>query len=99
MKHKKPEINGREIFKIEGSLCISEMSGLKRKLLNHLKKNDTLELDIKNVMECDTAGIQFLHSVMRSARERGNKLNILGKSKPVEDALSRAGMNLGMIIH
>lgn len=99
MKNNKLKIKEKAKLKIEGSMSIYEMNDLRTRFVSFIEENDFLELDIKDVFECDTSGIQLLCSALRSAREKGKKINIVGKSQAVEDALSRAGMTLHMITY
>lgn len=88
-----------EILKIEGPITICRIGELKERFMSSLEKNEVTDLDIMDVTECDSSGIQLLLSAIRSARETGKRINISGQSKAVEDALLRAGIKPEMIIY
>jgi len=89
----------REILKIEGPITICRIGELKERFMNSLEKNEVTDLDVMDVQECDSSGVQLLLSAIRSARETGKRINISGQSKAVEDALFRAGIKPEMIIY
>jgi anti-anti-sigma factor len=51
-----------------------------------------LHLDLREVTDFDSAGVQLLLAVRRSLRERGDALVIDGASPPVRDALVVFGL-------
>jgi anti-sigma B factor antagonist len=95
-KNKKLELN-KELLAPDGQLTIYRVDELKRNLLNLLNNNDFLELDIDNINECDTAGLQLLCSLKKTFAERKKKLIITGESKSIEGAMVRTGITSEMI--
>jgi anti-anti-sigma regulatory factor len=88
----------RTTLTIENSLTIYDVGLLKEKALEILGKSNFIEVNLDTVCECDTAGIQLLYSLKKSAKESGKELIINNPSRSVEDALKRAEMPVGMII-
>ena len=87
----------KALMSLCSSLSIYEANELKNRLMTSLDDIDTLELDVSNIRECDTAGLQLLCSAKKTAAGMGKKLIITGKSKAIEDVMSRVGMTLEMI--
>jgi anti-sigma B factor antagonist len=88
----------KALLRLCHSLSIYETNELKNSLTSSLEENDILELDIRDINECDTAGLQLLCSAKKTAARTGKILIITGESTAVEDAMDRAGMTLEMII-
>lgn len=89
--------NGAKLL-IEDSLTIYDVGVLREKALEALNSSDLIELNLDTVNECDTAGVQMLYSLRKSADESGKKLHILNLSQSVEEAFRRAEMPLDMVI-
>lgn len=99
MAKKKTNKKGKEkALTIEDSLTIYDVKALKEKATEILGDSDVIKVNLDNVSECDTAGIQLLYSLKKSAGESGKKLIICNPPQSVEDALKRAGMSIGIII-
>jgi anti-anti-sigma factor len=96
-KNKKPG-EKRALLRLDSSLTIYRADELKRKLMNLLKDCDLLELDIRDVNECDAAGLQLLCSAKKTVVEAGKKLIIAGSSKTIDDVMDRTGIAPDMII-
>jgi anti-sigma B factor antagonist len=97
MKNKKKQKLNKELLAPEGQLTIYRVDELKRELLSLLNSNDFLELDIGNVNECDTAGLQLLCSLKKTSIETKKKFIITGESKSIEDVMVRTGITSDMI--
>lgn len=95
MAEKKTNKKGKgRTLTIEGSLTIYDVKVLKEKAMEVLGESDVIELNLDNVSECDTAGIQLLYSLKKSAGEAEKKLIICNPPQSVEKALKRAGMSI-----
>lgn len=71
--------------KIDGDMNIYTSCELKDKLLQKLAKCQTMELDLSQVMEFDTAGFQLLALLKREADRNETTLLINNHSLPVQD--------------
>jgi len=58
-----------------------------------------LRLDLSQVEACDSAGVQLLLALERSARERGRPLRITDPSEPVRQALATYGLDERLLRH
>jgi len=95
---KKSERKKRKL-KWEGNLTIYEAVALREKLNVSLEPADILEIDIGDVGECDTSGLQILCSAKKTADLNNKKVHIPMMSGPVQDAMIRTGITRGMIAH
>lgn len=75
---------------IEGELTIFTAAEEKPKLLKFLKKGKQLEINLANVTDIDTAGLQLLILIKREAAEAGKTLSFVMHSKCVLDILELA---------
>ena len=98
MENSKNENEKSASLVIENSLTIYDVSSIREKAIAVLARDSSLEINLKDVNECDTAGIQLLYSIKKSAQKTGKELVIHSLSRSVEDALKRAEMPVGMII-
>ena len=97
MKITKKEKKRKTEIKIKGSLSIYEVSSLKEELLTCLKSNKSLSLDLSEVSECDTAGIQILYSALRMTRETDKEFlitSIKGMPNSITEIAARIGLDL-----
>ncbi len=67
---------------LDSELTINHALPLKQQLLQALERSDTLELDLSQVSDIDTAGLQLLLLAKREAA-RGNKRLAIVAHNPV----------------
>ncbi|MFZ6848680.1 STAS domain-containing protein [Undibacterium sp. RuRC25W] len=77
---------------IEGELTIYTAAIEKQSLLNFLDTDIELELNLSQVTEMDTAGLQVLILLKNEARRRGKTLRYVMHSKPVLEILEMANV-------
>jgi anti-anti-sigma factor len=77
---------------IAGELTIYRAAELCAQLREAVAPAGDLVLDLAEVTECDTAGVQLLLAVARALEERGSRLLLAGTSAPVRDALKTLGL-------
>jgi anti-sigma B factor antagonist len=87
----------KALLKPDCDLSIYEANELKSRLVSLLEDNDILELDISNIITCDTAGLQLLCSAKKTADSMGKKLIITGISREVEAGMLKTGITMEMI--
>lgn len=68
---------------LQGELTIYHAETLKAQLLVLLQKGGELEVDLHEVTEIDSAGIQILMATKKESQKRGLQLSIVGHSRPV----------------
>jgi anti-sigma B factor antagonist len=76
---------------LEGDLTIHHAAELKERLQAALAAG-TRCLDLRDVGECDSAGVQLLLAARRSARSQGHTLTLAPVSEPVREVLQRCGL-------
>jgi anti-anti-sigma regulatory factor len=79
-------------LKIQGPLTIYEVIDVRDRFLEHLKKTGELRLELEEVTDCDTAGIQLLYSALKTAKDRGQAFDLKSVSMAVKEAAERAGI-------
>lgn len=77
---------------IAGELTIYRAAELCAQLREALAPAGDLVLDLAEVTECDTAGVQLLLAVARLLEDRGSRLLLAGTSGAVRDALKSLGL-------
>ena len=77
---------------IDGPMTIYEAGSNKRELLEALAGSRGLEIDLFNVDEFDTAGLQLLVLVQREALKAGKPVQLAGASAAVLEVLDRYGL-------
>lgn len=77
---------------IEGELTIFTAAEQKIKLLNFLNSGDALEINLSQVAELDTAGLQLLILIKREAAQQRKQLSFTMHSKAVLEILELANL-------
>jgi anti-sigma B factor antagonist len=79
---------------VEKKLTIYEVTEIREKILTCLNKDSHLQMDLSQVTECDTAGIQLLCSILRTARKKGEAITIHSFSRAIRDTARMIGIEL-----
>ena len=82
------------IIEIEASLTIFNVAELQNQILKILKNSNKIEVDLKDITECDTAGIQLLYSLKKSCLSEGKDFSLLNPSDDFNEALNRMSIPL-----
>ena len=72
---------------IAQDMTIYHAEGLKEELLAGLTASEAVELDLSQVAEIDTSGIQLLMLVKRESQKQGKTLAIVAHSPAVQELL------------
>lgn len=72
---------------LDGNLTIYEAPAVKERLVTALGESQTLELDLSQVSEIDTAGFQLLVMAKREAARQGKTLGLVAHSAAVREVL------------
>jgi len=81
----------KKVLKLEGNLSIYEAGSLRENFITSLKDVDLLEIDMTEVKECDTSGLQLLCSAKKAADQEDKQILLTGIPKAVEDAMNKTG--------
>lgn len=74
-------------IRIEGDMTVYNALDLKHELAPCLSKAPHLELDLSQVNEMDSAGLQLLILLKREATKRGMRLALISHSPAVTDVI------------
>lgn len=80
------------VFRVEGEMTIYNAAALKQQLDSLLAESVQLEIDLSQVSEIDTAGLQLLILAKKECTERSGQLRLVGHSQPVLDVLDLCNM-------
>ncbi|MGA7713054.1 MAG: STAS domain-containing protein [Rhizomicrobium sp.] len=86
------QVEDTSIVKIEGDLLIGCVAQAKPKIVAALAAGDKVLLDLGNLGECDTAGIQLLLMARASARSQSKSLFVTANSTSFLTTLERVGI-------
>jgi len=92
MRFSKEEKDGCAYVKVEGEFSIYEASTLRNEFLECFNNYNGLILDLGNVTECDTAGIQLLCSARLTAENEGKIFSVDKMAETVVNALVSGGL-------
>lgn len=81
-------------FFLTGELCIFNASELKQKLRSFAEVGATYTLDLGEVSELDTAGLQLLLMAKREATQDGWNLSYVNHSEPVLETIRLLGLGV-----
>jgi anti-sigma B factor antagonist/stage II sporulation protein AA (anti-sigma F factor antagonist) len=87
--------NGKLVIKIEGDLLIAGVADAKPLITSALAAGQEILLDLSDVGECDTAGIQLLLMARASALAQGKRLVTSSQSASFRAAVERIGVPVG----
>ncbi len=79
---------------IAGELSIRSAAQLHKDLAGALDRGPEVVLDLAQVSSCDTAALQLLFSLVRTANLRGKQARIAALSLAVEEAAAALGLPL-----
>jgi anti-anti-sigma factor len=77
---------------VEGEMTIYRAADLKPALLEAVRTHDAPVLDLANVTEFDSAGVQLLLMARREATRLGKRLELRDASPAVRDAFALLGL-------
>jgi anti-sigma B factor antagonist len=78
---------GVSILHIEGDMTISTAVALKNDLMKHIAQPSEREIDLSEVTEMDSAGMQLLILAKRDATQHNTPLRLTGHSRAVLEVI------------
>jgi len=75
------------VFRIQGELTIYRAAALKQELLEFLDQHNSIDIDLSEVSEFDSAGIQILLLAKKTALSKEKSLRLVEHSTPVLEGL------------
>lgn len=83
---------GLKLLNIDGELTIYTAEKYKAQILEHLSECRELELNLSEIDEMDTAGLQILLVVKREAEDTNRHLRLINHSRAVYEILELLNM-------
>ena len=83
-------MNNPSSFRIDGELTIyraAELCAALKTAMAGVSGGHELELDLSNITEMDSAGVQLLMAAKKTARASGRDVRISGRSPAVQEVL------------
>lgn len=80
-------------LRLEGVLTVYEVAELRETLIAAFEKKNGVVLDLGNVTDIDTTGIQLLCSAYQTAKNTKKGFTIMGANDSFKEAISRIGLN------
>lgn len=81
-------------LRLQGNLHIDEAAELRTVLLEELQREGELRLELSEVSQCDTAALQVLCALRRSAEQQGKPLHLESPSMAVRETTMTLGVAL-----
>jgi|JFJP01.1.fsa_nt_gi anti-anti-sigma factor len=78
---------------LEGALTIYRAQELKEQLMSAVQTNPELHLDLSQVTEIDSSGLQVLYLAKREAARANHALRIVAHSDAVREVFDLCNMN------
>ncbi len=78
---------GVSILHIEGDMTIGTAAALKEELMKHITQSSEREIDLSDVSEMDSAGMQLLMLAKREATRHNTPLRLIGHSRAVLEVM------------
>jgi ABC-type transporter Mla MlaB component len=79
---------------VEKKLTIYEVTEIQKKILTLLESDSHLQMDLSQVTECDTAGIQLLCSILFTSQKENRKITINTFSRTIQNTAKTIGVQL-----
>ncbi len=95
MKITTSQVDGTSTIKITGDLVIGGVAEAKPEIVAALAAGRDIRLDLGEVDDCDTAGVQLLLMARASVRGQGKRLTTIARSASFQAALDRIGIPAG----
>jgi anti-anti-sigma regulatory factor len=80
-------------LEMDTSLTVFNISEVYKKITEALDNSDSIVIDLSNISDCDTSGIQLLYSLFKSSMEKKKEILIKNPSAAVHEALNRISMS------
>ncbi len=85
MKSKSKKDKGVKLFNPGDMLTVNRISEIRDNIVSLLAEENELRLDLSDIRECDTAGIQILISLKIFGNQQGKELSIINETEPVSN--------------
>ncbi|CAH1904228.1 Anti-sigma factor antagonist [Candidatus Nitrotoga sp. HW29] len=86
--------DGQSLLHIDGDMTIYTAAEIKDELMTYMAQPCEREIDLSEVSEMDSAGLQMLILAKREAERHGTSLRLTGHSRAVLDVLDLCNLAL-----
>ena len=83
MKSKSQKNTEAKLFNPGEMLTVNRVSEIRDDVVRLLSEEEALDLDLSDIKECDTAGIQILISLKILGDQQGKSVSIINETEPV----------------
>jgi anti-sigma B factor antagonist len=83
---------GLSLLSISGDMTIYTAAALKEELMTHIAQPGEREIDLSEVSEMDSAGLQLLILAKREAMRYKHDLRLTGHSRAVQEVMDLCNM-------
>lgn len=93
MKSESSKDTEARLFNPGEKMTVNHVSEIRDNILTLLSEKKDLKVDLSDVRECDTAGIQILVSLKIYGNQQGNTISIVNETEPVTNEALALGFN------
>jgi anti-anti-sigma factor len=87
-------LESNSMLKIAGEQTIATAGDLHKTLIEYLDRGQAMALDLSEIRVCDTAALQLIYGLCRSAVERKQRFQITAVSAAVAETVAALGLAL-----
>jgi anti-anti-sigma regulatory factor len=80
-------------LEMDKSLTVFNIAEAYNRFTEVFQNSDRIEIDLNNITDCDTSGIQLLYSLKKSCMNTGKEISIKNPSAAVHEALNRISIS------
>ena len=92
--HIKQESSGFASISFDGEMTIYNVKHIKNLLVERIKRNSGIELELSKVSRIDTAGYQLITAAKKEAAEKGKTVRVINPAIEVKNIFNLYGENL-----
>lgn len=92
--HVKNESSGRVLISFDGEMSIYNVRQIKDSLVESIRKNSGIELDLSKVNKIDTAGYQIIMAAKKEAAGKGKSIRVINPASEVKNIFKLYGESL-----
>ncbi|GBC60706.1 anti-sigma factor antagonist [Desulfonema ishimotonii] len=84
---------GEMLVRIDGGMTVADAAAIRDKLVACFDSCESLIADLRDVADCDAAGVQLICSAHKTADATGKRFAVVNASEAVIKAVARAGLH------
>ena len=99
MAFSKTDKEGHALLEVKDQLTVYDVVALRDEMLGCFEAYGGVILELRDVGECDMAGVQLLFSAEETARATKKKFSVTAASAAVRNAVSEAGLDVARVLN